>query len=229
MQWRVQPDPPLSGCYYGDASRAKTKAEQKLSSLRQEPLADLWQPNLAWQRKRESHLSLSLSPSVSLICTLKAFIHKQILTWRNKLTDTTNRNERKRINQRLKWMGARVEVWEVPGPEPVIQTGRRAAPIIFSERQEAVSNQKTEMWLLVRLVSVLINSLWDVIIDQKFLHFTTHLGGGIRSSRPLLLWPGILNTRAKNMTKNFGKNISFANIFYILIWRVNAISFLIDF
>ena len=101
MQWRVQPDPPLSGCYYGDASRAKTKAEQKLSSLRQEPLADLWQPNLAWQRKRERVISLSLSPSVSLICTLKAFIHKQILTWRNKLTDTTNRNERKRINQRL--------------------------------------------------------------------------------------------------------------------------------
>lgn len=41
MRCRVQPDPPLSGCYYGDASRAKTKAEQKLSSLRQEPLADL--------------------------------------------------------------------------------------------------------------------------------------------------------------------------------------------
>lgn len=41
MWCRVQPDLPLFGCYYGDASRPKTKAEQKLSSLRQEPLAAL--------------------------------------------------------------------------------------------------------------------------------------------------------------------------------------------
>lgn len=72
MQCRVQPDPPLSGCYYGDASRAKTKAEQKLSSLRQEPLAELWQPNLAWQQRLEPSLSLSLFLSVSLTLCLSS-------------------------------------------------------------------------------------------------------------------------------------------------------------
>lgn len=35
-----QPGSPLSGCYYGDASSAKTKAVEKISSLRPEPVAD---------------------------------------------------------------------------------------------------------------------------------------------------------------------------------------------
>lgn len=41
MRRRAQLDLPLSGCYYGDASRPKTKVEQKISSLRQELLAEL--------------------------------------------------------------------------------------------------------------------------------------------------------------------------------------------
>lgn len=56
----VQQDPPLFGCYYGDASWAKTKAEQKTSSLRQEPLAELWQPNQAWLYKLEPPISVFL-------------------------------------------------------------------------------------------------------------------------------------------------------------------------
>lgn len=68
----VQPAPQLSGCYYGDASRAKTKAEQKRSSLRL--LAELWRTNLACQQRLLPSLSLSL------IYTPKVFITKQILT-----------------------------------------------------------------------------------------------------------------------------------------------------
>lgn len=61
-QRQVQPDPPLYGCYHGDTSRAKTKAKHKLSSVRQEALAQRLQPNLAWLIP---FLSLSLSRLVS--------------------------------------------------------------------------------------------------------------------------------------------------------------------
>lgn len=66
MWRRVQPDPPLSGCYYGDASRPKTKAEKKnkQSQTRAPGRALTTESGLAAEA-RASFLSLCLSLFVS--------------------------------------------------------------------------------------------------------------------------------------------------------------------